>query len=212
MSVRLRLERLAAALKALGARNSHRNGNGNGNGNGSGHTRRRSSSSSVQLPSKLLVTGGGSANPGILAVLSSVLGATVLGKAELSPADEHGQGSGTTSSALGAAKKARWAWGRDKMDGGRHTFEEWEAEVEAMRERLAAADGRGRARPGSATPRGRPSQREMDGKEAELRRMSVDEGSGLIVLARPEQDQFEYYASLLAEHERLSSAISRGLL
>lgn len=161
-------------------------------------------SETSRLPSRMLVAGGGSANPAMLAILGTVMGSEVVGMPDLITGATQGDVGGTTSSALGAAKKARWAWARTQ-DGTRNiSFADYEHEIEAT-PRAAGTD---------------PSVELMlsDHPAAfQLGKTSVVNGGSvgrarLVPLAKPDWQEFEFYGSMLAEFERLSMGVSKGLI
>jgi len=165
--------------------------------------------STLATPSKVLVTGGGSANPALISVLGTILGAEVVGMAELVPASDEGEPGGTTSSALGAAKKARWTWATTRTPEGAISFEEFEDQVRLKRQGVFGEGGGG------------PSA-ESEWLSTVLTgvRLGTDgPGNGevgpraeLVSLASPDKQLFEYYGTMLHEFERLSIGVRKGLV
>jgi len=157
----------------------------------------------------VLVAGGGSANPALIVILSTIIGCEVIGTPELGPTAAKGEAGGTTSSALGAAKKARWAWSRAKGAAANLSFEEYEKDVEAKRQRLvhaAMADtgaqmvGLSNSLAGLRLATGSVVNGELSGS------------TRLVSLAKVEGKEFYYYGSMLQEFERLSVGVSKGVL
>lgn len=144
----------------------------------------------------------------MIVILSTILGCEVVGMPELVPAAETGEAGGTTSSALGAAKKARWVWARAKGGASDVTFEEYERSVEAKREGLVQADAA-------------DARAQLVGLNDSLAGLRLATGSAangevsgstrLVSLAKVEGKEFEYYGSMLHEFERLSVGVSKGL-
>lgn len=161
------------------------------------------------LAQKVLIAGGGSANPALVVLLSTILGSEVVGMPELVPAAAGGAVSGTTSSALGAAKKARWAWARAQRASDELTFEQFEARVEAKRVAIIqtpvadAKDHMAGLTDCFASVRLGPP-RATNGESGG--------GTRLVTLARPDVQEFEYYGSMLGEFERLSVGADKGLV